>query len=206
MQEDSNRCPISNPSLRQLMLAGNGKSYADPQFFAKRSRTDLLNWKESKLVSAGRLIFPMIFNELDDHYYAVEWGHCFNLIKERAGSTRAATILPAPTEEIFSLTVGSCGISFEDVVTLPALGSLLVSSTRAPPEVFDEQGADLVVHLGRFLSRSSLTVGKATLLLPLSEDAVSGTGAIETFIAPGSGWSLPLSVIAREVARHSMAA
>lgn len=206
MQEHSNRCPISNPSLRRLMLAGKSKSYADPQFFGKRSRTELLNWKESKLVSAGRLMFPMIFNELDDHYYAVEWGYCFNLIKERAGSTRAARILHAPIEEISCLTVGSCGISCEDVVTLPTLGSLLVSSTRSAPEMFDKQGADLVVHLGRFLSRSSLIVGKATLLLPLSEDAVSGTGAIETFIAPGSGWSLPLGVIAREVARHTMTA
>ena len=203
MQVDSNRCSISNAPLRRSMLTGKRKSYADPQFFAKRSHTDLLSWKEDRLVSAGRLMFPMIFNELDDHYYAVEWGHCFNLIKERAGSTRAAKVLGAPIEEISCLTVG---ISCEDVVTLPALGSPLVSSTRSAPEVFDEQAADLVVHLGRFLSRSSLTVGKATLLLPLSEDAVSGTGAIETFIAPGSGWSLPLSVIAREVARHAMAA
>jgi molybdopterin-dependent oxidoreductase alpha subunit len=67
----------------------------DPDFFARHSATDLLEWTDHALENAGRLTHPLRYDRATDHFIPIEWDEAF----ARIGAGLRA--LPDPNQAEF---------------------------------------------------------------------------------------------------------
>ncbi|WP_208247792.1 FdhF/YdeP family oxidoreductase (plasmid) [Rhizobium sp. T1470] len=59
---------------------------AGPDFFEKRTVSELWHWSDHDLENAGRLTVPMIYNANTDKYETIEWSTAFRLIGDALNS------------------------------------------------------------------------------------------------------------------------
>lgn len=69
-----------------------------PEFFAKHTVTELLNWTDFDLEQQGRLTHPMRYNPASDKYQPVSWDHAF----EDIGQTLKS--MADPNETVFYMS------------------------------------------------------------------------------------------------------
>lgn len=73
-----------------------------PEFFAKHTVTELMNWSDFDLENEGRLTHPMRYNPVTDKYEVIAWDDAFALMAEHLNA------LADPNEAIF-YTSGRAG-------------------------------------------------------------------------------------------------
>ncbi|HSI45614.1 MAG TPA: FdhF/YdeP family oxidoreductase [Methylophilus sp.] len=66
-----------------------------PEFFAKHTVTELMQWSDFDLENEGRLTHPMRYNPITDKYEVVEWDDAFALMAEHLNA------LSNPDEAVF---------------------------------------------------------------------------------------------------------
>jgi len=65
------------------------------EFFAEHSVTELSQWTDFALEDAGRLVGPMVYDAVSDHYVPISWNDAFRLIAEQI------TVLESPDQAAF---------------------------------------------------------------------------------------------------------
>jgi len=68
---------------------------ADPDFFAKHSIDELLDWTDYELGKSGRITQPMLLQEGETHYKPISWDKAFQHIAKELQT------LPSPDDAIF---------------------------------------------------------------------------------------------------------
>jgi molybdopterin-dependent oxidoreductase alpha subunit len=59
------------------------KKRTTPEFFAKHTVTELLNWSDFDLENEGRLTHPMVYDAASDRYVPIAWDDAYALVGER---------------------------------------------------------------------------------------------------------------------------
>ncbi len=58
------------------------KKRTTPEFFARHTVTELLEWSDFALEGEGRLTHPLVYDAASDRYVPIEWGDAYRLIGE----------------------------------------------------------------------------------------------------------------------------
>lgn len=59
------------------------KKRTTPEFFARHTVTELLEWSDFALEGEGRLTHPMVYDARTDHYVPIDWDDAYRLVGER---------------------------------------------------------------------------------------------------------------------------